>query len=228
MNPLTAFKLFQDLNTEALDRLLERTETVKLPAGETLFREGDEGQELYLIQYGEIEVAKQSGAADQAVVLRVLSAGDWFGELGFLTDQTRAATIRAATDSLLLRMKRGALDAIDTPQAQLPASVVKRMMEELSRRIKDVDQRLLDSLQFSRGVSSPRWRIEEMIRMGSSVKINYGTNKEVRCRILSSSGWDSGCPLLRLHVSDGAWELIIPLHSIESIVTRSQFNPARC
>lgn len=60
-------------------------------AGDTVFRQGDLGDNVYVIQSGECEV-ERDGAR-----LTTLGAGEYFGEMALLSDKTRNATVRALT-----------------------------------------------------------------------------------------------------------------------------------
>ena len=51
------------------------------PAGKVLFREGDAGEDMYIIQSGRVAIKKRTGA-HKDVTLAVLEKGDFFGEMG--------------------------------------------------------------------------------------------------------------------------------------------------
>ena len=59
--------------------------------GDVIFREGDLGDNVYIIQRGDCEVLRDG------VLLTTLAAGEYFGEMALLSDKTRNATVRAKT-----------------------------------------------------------------------------------------------------------------------------------
>lgn len=61
------------------------------PAGEVLFREGDAGEDMYIIQSGRVAIKKRTGA-NKDVTLAVLEKGDFFGEMAVLERMPRSAT----------------------------------------------------------------------------------------------------------------------------------------
>ncbi len=63
--------------------------------GQVIIRQGEPGDCAYFIQSGEVEVLQESDG-DQ-VVLRILHAGDYFGEMALLSGQPRTASVRALT-----------------------------------------------------------------------------------------------------------------------------------
>ena len=75
-----------------------------LDAGREVFREGDPADNFYFIARGRVAVFKRVGQADQR--LRVLEAGDAFGEIALLQDSPRTATIRTLVPTTLLALGR--------------------------------------------------------------------------------------------------------------------------
>jgi NADH dehydrogenase len=61
--------------------------------GDMVFRQGDVGDSVYVIELGECEVLREKDGSEE--VLAILGRGDYFGEMALLSDQTRNATIRA-------------------------------------------------------------------------------------------------------------------------------------
>ncbi|MGP0071873.1 MAG: cyclic nucleotide-binding domain-containing protein, partial [Bryobacteraceae bacterium] len=64
-------------------------------AGDVVFQQGDLGDSVYVIEAGECDVLQQSDGSQK--LLATLKAGDYFGEMALLSDQSRNATIRART-----------------------------------------------------------------------------------------------------------------------------------
>ncbi len=61
------------------------------PAGKVLFREGDAGEDMYIIQSGRVAIKKRTGA-NKDVTLAILEKGDFFGEMAVLERMPRSAT----------------------------------------------------------------------------------------------------------------------------------------
>ena len=68
--------------------------------GDIVFRQGDLGDSVYVIQDGECEVLREQNGTQE--LLANLGRGEYFGEMALLSDKTRNATIRALTASNLL------------------------------------------------------------------------------------------------------------------------------
>ncbi len=72
---------------------LAEQEMIELEAGETLFREGDQGDRAYVVREGRLEISRRVGSAD--VVIAIEGPGTILGEMALIDDQPRSATVRA-------------------------------------------------------------------------------------------------------------------------------------
>ena len=102
--------LFAELPDADLQRLCSMIKAVNLASGDTLFAEGDAGEEAYVIAEGEIEIVKISSGRD--VLLAVRTAGDVIGEAALLEMAPRSATARARGACKLLAIHKTLLDEL--------------------------------------------------------------------------------------------------------------------
>jgi CRP-like cAMP-binding protein len=100
---LVANPLFAELDNQSFTRLLTSARLVDLSAGEVLFRQGDEGDALYVIAEGRVGVIDEG---PPRVGVAQLEDGDFFGEIALLTKQPRTATISALDDTKLIAIDR--------------------------------------------------------------------------------------------------------------------------
>jgi hypothetical protein len=112
---------------------------IDFAAGEYIFREGDLGTEMYIINEGKVEILNRLGDEDR--VLAVLEKGDFFGEMSVLEDLPRAASARALTDSRMLQINGSTFDQM----LQSNPEIAVRMMRKLSRRLRETDELLKTS-----------------------------------------------------------------------------------
>ena len=135
--------LFGALSDEVLAFLASMLTVVKPTIGETIFREGDEANAMYVVLAGEMEVTKKSrGAVDARVA--VLGPGDWFGEMSIVDIQPRSATVRALAPGRLIRISAADLDALYRHDVRSYAIIVLNLARELSRRLRVADGILAD------------------------------------------------------------------------------------
>jgi len=109
-----------------------RQYVLTLAAGEEVFREGDRGDEMYIIQAGEVEIVRQIHGSEHR--LAVLEEGDFFGEMSILEGLPRFATARTLCQSELLRIDNSTFDHMVRDNPEIPI----RMLRKMSRRLRDV------------------------------------------------------------------------------------------
>jgi CRP-like cAMP-binding protein len=80
---------------------------VEVPAGIAVFKEGETGGELYLIESGQVELMPRSGAA-----FATLGPGQVLGEMSLLADQPHTMTALAKTTARLLRIDNAILPEV--------------------------------------------------------------------------------------------------------------------
>ena len=110
------------------------------PAGAFLFREGDLGTEMFILQEGQVEILKAVGGVDEQ--LAVLDKGDFFGEMSLLEDLPRTASARAVTDCKVIRINGATFDQM----LRTKPEIAVRIMRKLSRRLRQTDQMLREAL----------------------------------------------------------------------------------
>ena len=95
--------LFSGLDSSAADSLRTSMNLVKLRKGQSLFKEGDDGDHLYLVSSGKVKLGTKS-VDGRENLLMILGPGDMFGELSLFDSGPRTATATAVTDSKLLAL----------------------------------------------------------------------------------------------------------------------------
>ena len=97
--------IFSGLSREDVAKILGKLEECSFTAGETIIRQGDQGDAFYLIQTGAVQVVVDSGAGNSEIIA-ILGPRDWVGEMALFSGEPRSATIVAVKDSTLWRLSR--------------------------------------------------------------------------------------------------------------------------
>ncbi|MEI8019205.1 MAG: mechanosensitive ion channel family protein, partial [Schlesneria sp.] len=105
---LRKISLFQSLNDEEFDILAESASSQSFIQGDTLIRQGDAGDSMYVLVDGLLDVYRTGEGNTETRVARI-QTGRFFGEMSLLTGEPRSATIRAALNSVVLTIEKSAL-----------------------------------------------------------------------------------------------------------------------
>src|SRR5512138_1557782 len=110
--------------------------------GTVLFREGEPGKEMYVIQSGRVTIHKRAGDVEK--VLTTLGAGEFFGEMSILNNKPRSATATCAQDSKLLVIDAKTFEAMIRGNAE----IALRMIKKLADRLQETNEQI-ETLLFS-------------------------------------------------------------------------------
>ncbi len=100
LSAVAAVPLFEPLPPTSLEKLARAAASETVPAGAAVVTQGEFGNTFYVIVSGSFEVSSDGR------LLRTLGPGDFFGEIALLRDVRRTATVSAATDSVVLAIRR--------------------------------------------------------------------------------------------------------------------------
>jgi CRP/FNR family cyclic AMP-dependent transcriptional regulator len=136
--------LFESLTSEDLDALSNRLEQADYSEDDVIFKQGDQGSSLFIIEEGAVEISYGEGRG--RVVLATLFTGQYFGELSLFDGSPRSATATAVKQSRLICLRRE--DLVDFVNKN-PAAAL-RIIAEMSERLRQTNE--LMSRQVSRNV----------------------------------------------------------------------------
>ncbi len=106
MSRLLQSDTFAKLPPSDIQRVIQSLEPVSYSAGDTVLRQGDDGDYFYIIREGTCSVTRLASGKGWDVPLAELGAGDCFGEDALASDGRRNATVTMLTDGTLMRMSK--------------------------------------------------------------------------------------------------------------------------
>lgn len=110
--------LARELNgSDRAERLLSYFDDVQVRSGESLFRQGDPSDSVYLVAVGRLRVAIDDEGSERR--LRSMAAGSFIGEMGLFSNEPRSASVVAEGDALLYRLSAAALERMTTEEPAL-------------------------------------------------------------------------------------------------------------
>jgi CRP/FNR family transcriptional regulator, cyclic AMP receptor protein len=102
----------------------------EFPRGTVLFKEGDPGREMFVVQSGKVTISKQAGAVEK--VLSTLGQGEFFGEMSILTAQARTATAVVTEDARILVIDSRTFEAMVRGNGEIALRLIKKLAERLA------------------------------------------------------------------------------------------------
>ena len=99
---LQRMPIFGGIQSESLEYLLGFCPVVDVPKDNFFFREGEEGDALFVLEIGQAAVLKSWRGEDH--LIQTLNVGDCFGEMAVMDHCQRSATVRAAEDCAAIRI----------------------------------------------------------------------------------------------------------------------------
>ena len=131
--------LFEELSEASREQLIEAAALEKHDPGATILAEGETGDDLFLVLWGQVEVSVHVEGGDKK--LARLGKGDVFGEIAGLIDHRRYATVTSAGKFPcgVVRFPRAPVDGILAAEA----GVKDKLQEEGTKRLAEATEAVL-------------------------------------------------------------------------------------
>jgi CRP-like cAMP-binding protein len=144
---LRQVSLFQDMDEVVLLTLLPFLAARKIRAGETIFREFDPSDALYIVESGKVVVSKHvSGQTD--IVLTRFSPGDFFGEMGLFDAAPRSASAYAELDTTVWKLERDAFHEILIDRPEIGARICYRLVNIFIQRLRVTNDQAREAIRW--------------------------------------------------------------------------------
>src|SRR5512145_2211239 len=122
----------------------------RFPTGTVLFREGDKGEEMFILQSGKVKISKKIRGVEKT--LATLEKGEFFGEMAILNDKPRSASAETLVECEMLVIDRKTFDALIRGNVEIAVRFIKRLADRL-RETNDQMEALMIKDNTSRLVS---------------------------------------------------------------------------
>jgi len=136
-NFLRRVPFFQNIPRKEYGRLFQSLVKRHYDPGDVLFKEGDVGRALFILEWGQIEIARHNGDGKPHRIA-LLDSGEYFGEISLLDDQPRTASAIAVTPSRVYLLYRTELDALLQEAPHAGAAIMAHLAEVLAARLRSV------------------------------------------------------------------------------------------
>jgi CRP/FNR family cyclic AMP-dependent transcriptional regulator len=115
--------IFSTMSKKELAVVAQQTDDIDVPAGKVIAREGDFGDEFFVIDDGNAEVTRGGERVAE------LGPGDFFGEIALLEAERRNATVTATSAMRLIVMTRASFRALDRSSPKVHETVASAIAE---------------------------------------------------------------------------------------------------
>lgn len=113
----------------------------EFPRGTVLFREGEPGKEMYVLQSGKVAISKK--VRDVEKVLAILGPGEFFGEMAIISNKPRNASATVEEDARLLVIDPRTFEAMIRGNSEISVRMIKKLAERLSDADAQIENLLL-------------------------------------------------------------------------------------
>ncbi|CAM4175592.1 cyclic nucleotide-binding domain-containing protein [Corallococcus sp. ZKHCc1 1396] len=141
--------LFEGLTQGQLAKVARIAQSRTYPAGDFVFREGDTGQDMFILTDGKVRISKSvPGIGEEA--LAILEPGQYFGEMAVIEDSPRSADAIAHSGCTVWVIEREKLDQLMFTDKDLAYVLLWTFVRTLSERLRETNDKIKGFFAISR------------------------------------------------------------------------------
>jgi len=159
----------EQLESSDIARITQACEEVNVKEGNDLIVKGESSVDLYIVTSGSFKVYDDTLGED--FVHAMLDKGAVFGEMSFIDSTPRSASVKALTDSTVLRMGRKEFDNLLASNPDTAMLFIFTLARVISRRLRDVNLALRNMTFDEHGSESERVILDVIAQMEHAVHI---------------------------------------------------------
>ncbi|HEY3287428.1 MAG TPA: SulP family inorganic anion transporter [Gemmatimonadaceae bacterium] len=138
---LNEIEIFSEFNAETIRELSGAVTTLSVPAGGTICKQGDAGDELFLLRRGRVSALLPLETGKRHHVA-TFCRGDFFGEMAFIDQEPRSASVEAVTPTELFVLSRARFNEVAGKYPALGGTIFERLAVAISKRLRSADTEL--------------------------------------------------------------------------------------
>ncbi|HBP18630.1 MAG TPA: hypothetical protein DEA08_12700 [Planctomycetes bacterium] len=166
---LKGFEVMAPLPSATIERIAHMFQPTPLVAGHVLIEQGQEGERLYLVEAGELEVSVQQGEGP-ATVVATLGAGSCVGEMSLLTGQGASATVKALGDVKVLVLDKRPFHALLVQNPGLNIYFAQLLVERIRHNHELLAKQVQSGMSGELSTMSPQMLLQAL----SSANVSGG------------------------------------------------------
>ncbi len=147
VNFLKGVEIFSSLCEGEIRQIVNNARSVDFDAGNLLFREGDEGKELYIVENGSIAITIRLPDGNEKEIAEI-KTGDFFGEMSIFEEAPRSATCYAKTDTRLLMINQDEFFQMIDASPDIAVKIMYKMLTITTRRLRNTNEFVADTVRW--------------------------------------------------------------------------------
>jgi CRP-like cAMP-binding protein len=146
--------IFGDLNDEEIVQIAGLCQVWRTQSGQVIFKEGDDGSDLFIIQEGCVRVSINTRSPDGTLApgtINMLYTGQSFGEMVLLDGVTRSATVISAEPCVLLIIKSHDFEDLCDSNPRIGYRVMYNLACDVAYKLRSSNLLLRGTIRWQRG-----------------------------------------------------------------------------
>lgn len=143
IDDLISFELFKGLRSDELVEVARNLEQIEIPPGGVLFQEGDEGEEMYFLFRGRVQIDRLT-TRSQRETLAIIDAPSVIGEMSLLDHKPRSARVLAIRHTVVWKMTEKDLLNLAEVKGLAAYKIMRWLATSLSERLRRTNDRLVE------------------------------------------------------------------------------------
>jgi CRP/FNR family cyclic AMP-dependent transcriptional regulator len=131
---LQSVALFSGLTSKQLEAVARICQERHYPAGSTIIQQGDTGDEMYVIEAGQVDILLVGYTSERPVV--VLGKGQILGEMSLVDQGYRSATARATEPTTVQVIKQGDFTSLCEQDTHIGYTVMRNLAADISFKLR--------------------------------------------------------------------------------------------
>jgi CRP/FNR family cyclic AMP-dependent transcriptional regulator len=151
---LRRVEIFGGLSDAELLKIAQLCKAIRVPADKTIFKEGDGGDEMYIIHEGSVKVMLNTRSPDGTVgpsTINMLYSGQCFGEMILLDSAARSATVVAADPATLIVIREPEFRELCETDPRIGYTVIRNLAQDLAYKLRSSNLLLRGNIRWQHG-----------------------------------------------------------------------------
>jgi CRP-like cAMP-binding protein len=139
LKKVSLFNVIRD-NQESLKKIADHISVVTHKKGDTVVKEDEIGNELFIINSGEVEILKRTRGGDSYTVTKLSADMNiFFGEMALFDPEKRSATVTCSTDCEFYMLKRDDFTSFGDNYPKIGLAITREILKILCNRLRKVN-----------------------------------------------------------------------------------------